>query len=169
MTFEDIIKIAPIGVIKKLEELKSLRERPDYHPEPSAFFHTKIVTTRLIQTGKPDLIVAGVFHDLFKAVDGRGNPTGLSRHGYPTAPHHPDDAAFFIRMNIANDSTNFLSFFTKMGADPERVAKICEQHMRIKIYPQMGERKKAIFREMEIFEDLQIFTRADNMLEEFVY
>ena len=44
MTFRDIIQTAPHIVQRKLEQLKFLRERPDFHPEPSAFHHIEIVT-----------------------------------------------------------------------------------------------------------------------------
>jgi hypothetical protein len=183
MTFETIIADAPESVLIKLEELKTLKERDDYHPEESCFIHTKIVTNRLIQTGNPDLIMAGIFHDLFKVVDGRGKPTGLNpKTGNPTAPYHPEDAFNFImaaesygRLSttsmysilVLDAAENLMKFITDIGADPIRVAQICAFHMKIKRYSEMRRAKQERMEALEIFADLQVFARADNMLVEF--
>jgi len=187
----DIIDNAPPSVLTKLEELKTLKERDDFHPEPSCFIHTKIVTNRLIQTGNPDLIMAGVFHDLFKVRDLNGNPTGLNpKTGNPTAPYHPEDACEFIMaaetavrllkpqkdftlilcgvVSIFETAESLIKFITDMGADPIRVAQICAFHMKIKRYPEMRKAKQERMEALEIFTDLQVFARADNMLVEFV-
>ena len=66
MTFQSLIQSAPHIVKRKLEQLKFLRERPDYHPEPSAFHHIQIVTERLQATENPNLILAGILHDICK-------------------------------------------------------------------------------------------------------
>lgn len=175
MTFETLLEWAPQIVKDKLEGLKSLRERPDYHPEENAFEHTKIVTERLIKTGKPELILAGVFHDIFKAELAKINP----KNGYPTSPGHDKAAAEFIRQNISETGGNisFSFFFTKVcqefGGDIllviKRTADICEQHMRIKEYSVMQKKKQQAFRDMDIFSDLLIFSEADDMLKEFNY
>ena len=93
MTFQQLISTAPSIVQSKLEELKTLRERPDYHPEPSTFHHIEIVTNRLIQTGDPDLIMAGILHDICKLDCKKINP----KTGHPTSPGH-DIAAFDLRI-----------------------------------------------------------------------
>ena len=128
MKFETLIKDAPFEVLKLLEALKGVRERPDFHPEENCWRHTEIVTNRLIQTGKPDLIVSGIFHDLFKSW-GYINP----KNGYPTSPDHDKLAANFIRAAVKyNDYNGVVAFIEGMGANVERVALICENHMRIK-------------------------------------
>jgi hypothetical protein len=160
MTFDTLIQIAPQIVLDKLEGLKLLRERPDYHPEDSAFEHVKIVTNRLIQTGNPDLIMAGIFHDIFKKETAKLNP----KNGYPTSPGHDKAAADWIKSN-----TEVQSFIESNGANFLRVAEICMQHMRIKVYDEMNEKKKKAYRLTEIFSDLLIFSMADDMLIEFVY
>ena len=43
-TFNDLVETAPSTVKIKLFSNMSLRERPDFHPEASAFEHIKIVT-----------------------------------------------------------------------------------------------------------------------------
>ena len=165
MTFDTLIEKAPLIIVDKLNDLKTLRERPDYHPEESTYEHIKIVVNRLIKTGNPDLIMAGLFHDIKKKDCAEINP----RNGHSTSPNHDIEAAFMIRMNIANKSKNFLGFIESIRANPERVAQLCEQHMRIKVYSEMNEKKKAKFRRMDIFSDVLTFSCADNMLADFVY
>ena len=84
MTFETLLESAPAGTIERLETLKGFRERPDYHPEESAYIHIKIVTNRLIQTGNPDLIVSGILHDICKLETAKIN----TKNGFPTSPGH---------------------------------------------------------------------------------
>ena len=167
MTFERLIETAPSKVLEKLESLKTLRERPDFHPEPNAYDHTKIVVERLIQTSNPDLIMAGLFHDLFKAECATINP----KTGYPTSPGHDKMAAKFIREHLSDTGgdISFAFFFDSIGADYKRVADLCEQHMRIARYSEMSEKKQKKLRDMEIFSDLCIFTQADDMLNDFKY
>lgn len=160
MTFDTLIQTAPQIILDKLEGLKLLRERPDYHPEPNCYSHIEIVTNRLIQTGNPDLIMAGIFHDIFKKETAKLNP----KNGYPTSPGHDKAAADWIKSN-----TEVQSFIESNGANFQRVAEICMQHMRIKVYDEMNNKKKKAYRLTETFSDLLIFSMADDMLIEFVY
>ena len=73
---------APNIVQDKLEDLKTLRERPDFHPEPSTFDHIYIVTERLMETNDMDLVLAGLLHDICKLDCMKINP----RTGWPTSP-----------------------------------------------------------------------------------
>lgn len=168
MTFKEIVGencgSVPWDVQKLLIYLKSVRERSDFHPEESAYAHTEIVTDRLIQTGKPDLIVSGIFHDLFKAW-GNINP----KNGYHTSPDHDKLAANFIRAAVKyNDYNGVVAFIEGMCANVERVAAICENHMKIKRIGEMRPFKQKKMRELDVYEDLLIFARADNMLVEFI-
>jgi hypothetical protein len=160
MTFDTLILTAPQIVIDKLESLKTLRERPDYHPENNCWEHVKIVTNRLIKTGNSDLIMAGIFHDIFKKETARINP----KNGYPTSPGHDKAAADWIMSN-----TEVQQFIQSNGANFKRVSEICGQHMRIKSYDEMNEKKKKAYRLTETFSDLLIFSMADDMLTEFIY
>ena len=162
MTFTDIIQTAPHIIQRKLEQLKFLRERPDFHPEPSAFHHIQIVTDRLIPTGNPNLIMAGVLHDIAKFDTVRQNP----KTGFPTSPGH-DDVAFQLIM----DNMQVRAFCTQHGANPDTVALICKNHMRFHQLGQMrpAKRDKQIqdWTDQGIFDMLQIFGAADNMLVDF--
>lgn len=162
MDFIQIIQTAPRIILRKLEQLKFLRERPDFHPEPSAFHHIQIVTDRLIPTDDKDLIMAGVLHDIAKFDTVRQHP----KTGFPTSPGH-DDVAFQLVM----ENTEVRSFCDNHGANPDTVALICKNHMR---FHQLGDMRPfkrdaqiQTWIEQGIFDKLQIFGAADNMLEEF--
>lgn len=155
MTFQEIIKDVPQIIKDKLESLKTLRERPDYHPEPSAFHHIEIVTNRLITTGNPNLICTGILHDICKLDTMRINP----KTGHPTSPGHDKWASLLVKRN-----PEIKKWIIKMGGKVSTVADLCEQHMRIKQIDQMKASKQEKLREMDIFPLLQKFTLADNML-----
>ena len=162
MDFISIIQSAPPIILKKLEDLKGLRERPDYHPEPSTFHHIEIVTNRLIPTGNTDLILAGVLHDICKLDCVRVNP----KNGHPTSPGH-DVAAFDLIM----ETPSIQNWIKGMGADPRKVALICLGHMRFHQLGQMREfkREKQIqdWKGQGVWDELAIHGAADNMIEEF--
>jgi hypothetical protein len=162
MNFIELISTAPQIVKEKLEQLKTLRERPDYHPEPSTFHHIEIVTERLMQTGDPDLIMAGVLHDICKLDCKRINP----KTGNPTSPGH-DTAAF----DLIKETPAIQSWITDNGADPHIVAHICLGHMRFHQLGQMRPAKRdnqiQKWKEIGIWEKLQFHGAADNMLVDF--
>jgi hypothetical protein len=162
MNFIQIIDTAPHIIKRKLEQLKFLRERPDFHPEPSAFHHIQIVTDRLIPTGNPNLIMAGVLHDIAKFDTVKQNP----KTGFPTSPGH-DDVAFALVM----DNMQVRAFCTQNNADPDTVALICKNHMRFHqlgdMRPAKRDRQIQDWKDQGIFDMLQIFGAADNMLADF--
>jgi hypothetical protein len=161
-TFQQIIETAPHIIKRKLEQLKFLRERPDFHPEPSAFAHIQIVTERLMQTGNPNLIMCGVLHDICKFDTVRMN----EKTGWPTSPGH-DSAALTLVM----ENNQVRAFCVEHGADPDIVAQLCGAHMRFHQLGQMRPAKSAAqidtWKTMGIWEMLQIMGAADNMLEDF--
>ena len=159
LTWEILLDNAPKLIIAKLEQAKILRERPDFHPEPNCYTHIKIVTERLISTGDVNLALSGLFHDICKIDTVKIN----EKTGHPTCPGHDAKAFYLI---TENDSMQ--KFISDMGADPDVVARICKQHMRIKQMSKMKERKQNLLREMDIFPLLEVFTMADNMLKDFV-
>ena len=162
-TFEEILVDAPESVIELLEGLKTLRERPDYHPEESAFLHTKIVVNRLIESKDVRLIMAGLFHDLFKLKCATVN----EKNGFPSSPGHDDEAAKFIREN--KDVQDYIeskcaSERRVHGTHAEDVAILCEQHMRFKAIGEMSSKKRWALMEHRLFFKLCIFILADRML-----
>lgn len=162
MTFQTLIATAPHIVQRKLEQLKFLRERPDFHPEASAFEHIKIVTERLIPTGDMNLVMAGILHDICKFDTVRMN----EKTGWPTSPGH-DDAAY----NLIADDRKIKEWITSVDADIMTVAFICKAHMRFHqtgaMRPAKADKYIAEWKDQGIFTRLQIFGAADNMLEEF--
>jgi len=162
MKFEEIVTSAQPLVKSKLEDNKRLRERPDYHPEESAYEHIKIVTERLIPTGDMNLVLAGIFHDIRKADTARTNP----KNGWPTCPGH-DLAAFDLIM----ENLEIQEWISENGANYKEVANICLNHMKFHQLGNMRPSKKEsyvkMWEEEGIWEKLQIFGAADNMLEEF--
>lgn len=157
-TFAEILQNAPRFVLRKLEQLKFLRERPDYHPEKSAFEHIRIVTERLITTKDPDLIMAGIFHDLGKLECVKENP----KTGYPTSPGHDAWAA-----DLVEKDKECREWIISFGANPDVVAEICKEHMRVKGIGEMRPAKQEAIRQSPIWPKLEIFTRADDMLKDF--
>ena len=162
MTFLDLIKTAPPIILRKLEQLKFLRERPDFHPEPSVFHHIQIVTDRLIPLGDPDLFLAGVLHDICKLDTVKMN----EKTGFPTSPGH-DQAAF----DLIFSSSSITDWIRENGGDEVNVAIICKGHMR---FHQLGDMRPAKredqiteWTDLGIFDKLQIFGAADNMLVDF--
>jgi len=155
MTFESILNSAPLIVQEKFPALRQLRERPDFHPEESAAIHIQIVTERCMQLNNPNLIMTGLFHDLFKAETARLNP----KNGWPTCPGHDTKGEAFIRNNF-----EVQDFIRSFKADPDIVAWLVSQHMRIAQINNMKLSKQIAFREMEHFNLLEVFHIADNML-----
>lgn len=162
MTFQEITQTSPHLIKRKLEQLKFLRERPDFHPEPSAFHHIQIVTDRLILTGNTNLILAGVLHDICKLDTVKMN----EKTGWPTSPGH-DDAAHDL---ILNDQS-IQDWIRQQGGKVIYVANLCKFHMRFHQLGDMRESKRNTniqnWKDLGIWEDLQVLGAADNMLEEF--
>ena len=162
MNFQEIIDTTPHIIKRKLEQLKFLRERPDFHPEESTFEHIRIVTERLMQTGDPDLIMTGIFHDIAKFDTVHKNP----KTGWPTSPGH--DAA---AQELVTENMQVRSFCTQNGANPDIVAFLCGAHMKFHQLGAMKDSKKEaqiqIWKDQGIWDKLQFMGAADNMLEPF--
>ena len=162
--FDTMFKSAPLIVQTKLNELKSLRERPDYHPEPSTYHHIKIVVDRLAQTKDIDLIMAGMLHDICKLDCARLNP----KTGYPSSPGHDTAAYQFI-----TQTPEVIDWIRANGADDVKVAAICLNHMKIHMINEMRPAKRDSYiqkwKDMGIWDKLRVHDAADNMLSDFNY
>lgn len=166
-TFDEILNVAPYHVRKMILDLKGLRERPDYHPEASAFEHVKIVTQRALDLPdhyefKNELIAVGLFHDIGKRVCAKPNEKLTEKFGFtpPTSPGHDKFGAEMARGN-AEFITNVL------GASVDIVEYICAQHMRIASFPNMKKSKKEVYFKETYFPELCVFHAADDMLSNF--
>jgi len=170
MTFFELVDILPLQLKVKLYNLKTLKERSDYHPEDNTFEHIKIVTERCISTGDNDLIMAGIFHDIGKldaAFHVKENNYGtlsfyenLSKGKVKTYGHE------HIAANIVDAYHWFVQDF---GADYDTVRFLVSEHMRIKQLDKMKKQKVDILKSNPNFNKLLIFTDADNMLKEFTH
>ena len=153
-SFDQIFKMLPMKQQDMLKSLEQIRERPDHHPESNALIHVKIVTERCIQTGDIDLVLAAIFHDIFKFKLNQIN----EKTGWPTARDHEKEAA----MMVIDESDLIKSF----GADPGTVAGICLHHMRIKNFSEMKKSKREHMKAQPFFNKLIVFALADDMLRE---
>lgn len=162
--FQTLIDTAPPIVSRKLEQLKFLRERPDYHPENSVFEHIRIVTERLISTGNQNLVMAGMLHDICKFDTVRMNP----KTGWPTSPGHDKEAEKLIL-----DDLSIQAWIRQHNASPSIVAAICGAHMRYHQLSEMRRSKRDLqiesWTKQGIMDLLHVFSKADNMLEPFTY
>lgn len=154
MTFEFILNHAPQIVQDKFPALRQLRERPDFHPEESAAEHIRIVTERCIRSNNPNLIMTAFFHDLFKAETARPNP----KTGWPTCPGHDTRGERFILEN-----QEVQDFIRSFKGNPEIVAWLVGQHMRIAQIDNMRASKQAAFRAEPHFKLLVAFHFCDDM------
>ncbi len=159
-SFIELLQITrpPHSVVSRLDLLKTLRERPDFHPEASAYEHIKIVTERLIPTEDPDLIMAGALHDLFKYDTVRINP----KNGFPTCPGHDTEVAKFILRE-----KDVQEWIETIGANVETVANLCRDHMRFHQFDKMRKVKQDEFMSRPHWDKLEVLGAADNMLAEF--
>lgn len=156
-TFENVVNLFPQKVKNLLETNKLLREREDYHPEENAWMHIKIVTERGISTGIPELIFAGLFHDITKFMDHTIHPVS----GHPTSLYHD--------LNGAEVASKYVNIFGKNKADVDTVIWLCSQHMRVKTIKEMRPKKREALLEHPYWPLMEIFQRMDNMLIEFEY
>lgn len=159
-TFIEIIEGSntPLCVTSRLELLKGLVERKDYHPEDNTYVHIQIVTDRLFQTGDIDLILAGICHDLFKHDTLELNP----RTGIMYSPLHDKAVAEFILVD-----KDIREWITSLGGDVDTVMNLCKDHMRFHRFDEMQKKKQKEFISRPHWEKLKFLGAADNMLEDF--
>lgn len=155
MNFEDLIVKAPQSVKNKLEDLKTLRENPLWHPEESAYEHVKIVTERCLGTGNPNLIATGLLHDICKFDTHHINP----KTNWPTSPGHELAA---IRL-MERDEEVQLWITNTIGADFDTVHYLVKQHMRVKQMNVMRQSKQLELMNHPLFHLLDCFTKFDSM------
>ena len=155
-TFEELVALAPKHVRAELMRLKTYEENSDYHPEDNTYEHIKIVVNRLITTGDIDLIMSGLYHDVGKLIAAQ---TTQAKTGKFRAFGHEFVGAKWVKRDK--------DFIESMGADIDVVVEIVSNHMKMKQMSKMKSKKQNIVKALPAYGKLCIFTRADNMLEEF--
>lgn len=168
--FDELLTWLPHSILHKLELCKLINERNDYHPEANTYEHIKIVVNKLCSTGNIDMILAGLFHDLWKYDAAKacnknhykknfdnGNWYNMLKKdgGVKTYLH-----AEFCERNI-HKHKDFIVF---MGADFDNVKEICANHMRTHQFDKMKPSKQKRFRNLKNYNNLLIFADADNMV-----
>lgn len=172
-SFEELLSICPIDIIEKLEELKTLKERKDFHPEGNTYEHIRIVTERLMKTDNINLILAGLFHDICKLDAAKFNyesKIDISEKDFEILKAEADTKTYgheFLAKKYIID--NHITFIESLGGSVESIIEIVVHHMKIKQMDNMRDFKKEEIKKLKNYKELLIFKEADNMLKLFNY
>lgn len=169
-TFDEILERAPQHIKDLYADLEDLGERKDYHPEDSTSEHIRIVTERLRETNDMTMVMSGLFHDLGKYIAAKREKQNnfvtededwlkRKKNAELKSYGHEFVGAKLVRENFA--------WILDMGAEPDDVEEIVANHMRIKQMHKMKKTKQELMKQLKNYERLLVFSRADNMLEEF--
>jgi HD superfamily phosphodiesterase len=151
-TFEDLLEIVPTDITNILNKMKSMRENPAWHPEASAYEHVKIVTERAISTGDINLVIGALFHDLGKEATRAPSKKGE----FETSFGHEKISAELVE--------KYPLWITTVGAKPEIVYEIVNQHMRMHRINDMKPSKQATLRSNPHFDRISKFAQMDSMI-----
>lgn len=134
-------------------------ENLPFHPERFLHRHVMLVTLKaLLLTQDPELVLAGLFHDLFKPEGGEQKEmTGMPGHLFLSNPDHDRQAAEFVR-----SSFEVHALCQELGARPEVVADLCRHHMSAKMGMLDNGRVPRRLRQLHRIED---FVRMDDMMD----
>jgi len=149
--FHELLILCPEVLKSRIEDLRSIEQRPDFHPEGNVYVHTQIVVNRLARYQDLDLSWAAMFHDI-----GKDETTKPDDKGVLQAIGHEDVSANLV--------AEYGLFLESQGTDPKRVFQIVKQHMRIHLFDQMKLGKQMGMRRLETFGLLQLHAVADDML-----
>jgi hypothetical protein len=150
---------APQEISYRLENLKGIRERPDYHPEENCYLHIERVVYRALLLKDVNLIWAGIFHDLGKWDYNQISP----KTGYPTAPGHDKFGAEMVS-KFSNFILNSKIFGIEDEPNLRAIHFVCAQHMRVHQIDNMKPLKRKHLTDSLYWSQLQRFAKLDNML-----
>lgn len=148
--FDTLLSYTPDPLRLRIEGLKDVPQRADYHPEGNVYNHTKIVVNRLIKYKDPTLSWAGMFHDI-----GKDETTKLNEKGVLQAIGHENVSADIVKLHE--------DWLFNMNADISHVWEIVKYHMRIKIFDDMKPSKRLTMAKLPTFGSLWLFKDADSM------
>lgn len=145
--FKELLLMFPKEVRDKVMRLKCVPQNPKWHPEGNTLKHTILVVRRAIEHSKndADMIIAALFHDVGKYDTHDTHP----KTGQPTAYGHEKVSA--------QEVEKYKDAIEAIGGNVNRIKGIVANHMRIKRYQDMKQKKKEQMEAMEIFDDLQFF------------
>jgi len=155
--WNQLMSVTPQEIVDRVNKFKTLLERNDFHPEPNGYYHIRTVTERLMKTGDIDLILSGLFHDLGKLDVVKPHP----KCNFVMTPGHDKASLRYV--------DKFSDWIRECGGDPEVVREIVSQHMRVKAMPEMRTEKQEEIRNLKCYSKLLTFSKADDMIKEFVY
>lgn len=150
MKFENFLSKCPIDLQKRVQGLKLIPQRPDFHPEGPVWIHTKIVFNRLASFNDKTLLWAALFHDIGKDITTKKNDKGQLQ-----AIGHEEVSGDLVR--------EFGPLIQDPNADWALVEEIVRNHMRIKQFENMSQSKQLEMRRLRAYGYLELFADADSM------
>ena len=149
-SWDELVLSAPEEIKVYIEKSKDTPQSETWHPEGSCYNHMRIVYDRAVTSGDLNLAIAAFFHDI-----GKVDTTAPNRHGSYSAIGHEIVSAKLVK--------KYSDWISELGANPEEVYQIVDQHMRIKQYDQMKPSKRRQFDLNPYIEKFNKFTEFDNM------
>lgn len=149
-TFDELYDLAPRELKDYIDRCADTQQSPEWHPEGNVCTHIRLVYDRAKESGDINLALAAFFHDL-----GKVDTTALNARG-TWAAHGHENVSRKLAMKHAD-------WIEEMGGDPEEVAEIVGQHMRIQQYSNMRASKQEQMKQNPYFDKIRQFTEFDNM------
>jgi len=151
MTFRDILMKAPGELVQITMSLKDVAQNPKWHPEGNTLKHVITVFKRAIEhhSDNLDLALAAFFHDLGKLETYDINP----KTGQPTAYGHENVSADLVK--------KYSDWIKELGGNPANIYYIVKNHMRMKQFDVMKDKKKNRLKSFRAFGDLEKFSKID--------
>lgn len=148
--FKTLLSVCPIVDLReRILNLKTVPQRPDFHPEGSVYNHTQIVVDRLASFRDQTLSWAAMFHDIGKDVTTKENEKGILQ-----AIGHEE---------VSGDLVRAYGPLMPGLADWGLAEEVVRFHMRIKLFEQMTLKKQMEMRRLRAFGYLLLFREADSM------
>jgi hypothetical protein len=150
-SFKEIFNSSPQELKNVVKSHWDAKQNTTYHPEGNTLKHIITVVNRAIQKypNNPNMILAAYFHDLGKM------ETYNLKDGKPTAHGHEK-----VSHRLVDEYSDFI---VEMGGDPNIVAYIVSNHMRMKphVWDVMRDKKKEKITKHPNFSDLEGFSKID--------
>jgi hypothetical protein len=150
-SFKEIFNSSPNTLKDIIRSHWGAKQNTTYHPEGNTLKHIITVVNRAIRKypNNPNMILAAYFHDLGKM------ETYNIKDGKPTAHGHEK-----VSHRLVEEYSDFIE---EMGGDPEIVAYIVSNHMKMKphVWDVMRDKKKEKITDHPNFNDLEGFSKID--------
>jgi hypothetical protein len=152
MSFDELYDIAPIEIKDYIDRCDKTPQSPFWHPEGHAGIHIRMVYDAASKSGDIDQMITAFFHDLGKADKTKPHPK------------HPGELTSISHELVSADLVKkYKNWIEDLGANYEKILYLVSQHMRIHIFNEMTEKKKAFMANHIWFDDLLQFSEYDKM------